>query len=1174
MEVGVLRKTALFTAALLIAVGYLTSSQAKISADPHGILALVEQGEQDMRTMTLINDSEQAITFEIGIDVRDLDEIEGHEGIPRRDQPEGRFALFQDTQYFGWVEQLVFRRVQDLDYEYYNQAADLGEVDLDEFDCVWISGCDQSAQFAQNWADNLERFEDFVSRGKVIFIENGWNRQSLGTLPGGVREDRNPQEGILVVGPEDNWMIDQCGFREGQFFDCGNTTHVVWPEARIEDAEDSDWYQIIMVSDQNRQPCEFIYEYGRGFVIVSGQPAGHVWGNHGGQGDWGSRGPALLEWMGMLSTPGWIMTDPEEGEIEGNGELEVEVQFNTEEMEASVNWAVLEIETNDPMQPMLEVPVLMTIGLPIFSIGGTVTREDGGAPVEDVMVSTVPFNFIRHTDEDGCYEFTEAPLAEFDLIFTKEDYLPHMSHHEIDEAGEYEYNVSMLHAECNLDPDEIITSLAPDSDQEHRFTVSNDGTGPLTYLTEKRLIGEANADPWEFRNAFDAGQIVDDNRLVAAVFVDGFYYVAGGFNGAVDQNKIYIFDEEYNLIDDFDQFAETRYGMRDLAYGNGLLWGPDGRDIYGFTIDGELEVTLQSPENPTRYMTYDTENDLIWLSSVSTDLVALNLQGEEIYRHDNPGIRVYGLAYWPDDPDSYNLYVFGEMENDDGDYEDGHLVKVNTDDGESMWVTRIETEDRFAGIEITNQVDVYSWVIVGIFQDSDQVGIYQVEARKDWMQVVPSDGMIEAEQEQEFVLTLDTNELPAVMFHGEIVFIHDGEGGETHLPITMDVVEGPVHTTRTIQLGMGWNMVSMYLQPDEEDVVVLTSGLVDDGVLVMMKDGYGHFYRPEFNFNDIPGWFVDQGYMMRMTEPAELELEGVTVLAEEPIELEEGWQIIAYYPRMAVEATIALSNVREQLRIAKDGYGNFYVPAWDFNSIPPMEPGQGYYVAMLEDVDLVWALREGDELAGYSVHRNRSVYQETGSLSVHPVTGFNMSLLITCEDDVSGEIGVYCKDQLVGSGVIQDGRCGIAVWGDDPSTETIDGALSGQPLELVLYNDLGRYEVIYSNLAGEGAYRTDDIWVVKLESVGTLPTEFGIISAHPNPFNSSTRLSFNLPSETFTEMSVYDMNGRLVSELVSGRMSAGLHSISFDGSDLASGVYMVQLKASGQVSRWKITLLK
>ncbi len=65
---------------------------------------------------------------------------------------------------------------------------------------------------------------------------------------------------------------------------------------------------------------------------------------------------------------------------------------------------------------------------------------------------------------------------------------------------------------------------------------------------------------------------------------------------------------------------------------------------------------------------------------------------------------------------------------------------------------------------------------------------------------------------------------------------------------------------------------------------------------------------------------------------------------------------------------------------------------------------------------------------------------------------------------------------------------------------------------------------------------------------------------YPNPFNPSTTIKFELPRASHVTMSVYDMVGREVSVLVNEGSEAGIHEVKFDGSNLASGVYVYRLR--------------
>lgn len=81
-------------------------------------------------------------------------------------------------------------------------------------------------------------------------------------------------------------------------------------------------------------------------------------------------------------------------------------------------------------------------------------------------------------------------------------------------------------------------------------------------------------------------------------------------------------------------------------------------------------------------------------------------------------------------------------------------------------------------------------------------------------------------------------------------------------------------------------------------------------------------------------------------------------------------------------------------------------------------------------------------------------------------------------------------------------------------------------------------------------------------------------SNYPNPFNPTTQITYKLSEPAQVHLTVYDMLGRRVAELVNGPVEAGSHTAAFDGSRLASGVYMYRLQSGGQVLTGKMMLVK
>ena len=88
------------------------------------------------------------------------------------------------------------------------------------------------------------------------------------------------------------------------------------------------------------------------------------------------------------------------------------------------------------------------------------------------------------------------------------------------------------------------------------------------------------------------------------------------------------------------------------------------------------------------------------------------------------------------------------------------------------------------------------------------------------------------------------------------------------------------------------------------------------------------------------------------------------------------------------------------------------------------------------------------------------------------------------------------------------------------------------------------------------------------------PVDFELQQNFPNPFNPETKISFSLPKSGFVSLKVYDLLGKEVAVLVSEDLAQGSHSVSFDASQLPSGVYVYQLQTDGVKLSRKMSLLK
>jgi len=89
-----------------------------------------------------------------------------------------------------------------------------------------------------------------------------------------------------------------------------------------------------------------------------------------------------------------------------------------------------------------------------------------------------------------------------------------------------------------------------------------------------------------------------------------------------------------------------------------------------------------------------------------------------------------------------------------------------------------------------------------------------------------------------------------------------------------------------------------------------------------------------------------------------------------------------------------------------------------------------------------------------------------------------------------------------------------------------------------------------------------------------LVTEYALFQNYPNPFNPSTTISFSLPEMTNVTLKVVNAIGQEVALLANGAMEAGVHTVSFDGTNLPSGIYFYTLQAGTFSAHQKMVLLK
>ncbi|HPS64881.1 MAG TPA: YCF48-related protein, partial [Ignavibacteria bacterium] len=105
---------------------------------------------------------------------------------------------------------------------------------------------------------------------------------------------------------------------------------------------------------------------------------------------------------------------------------------------------------------------------------------------------------------------------------------------------------------------------------------------------------------------------------------------------------------------------------------------------------------------------------------------------------------------------------------------------------------------------------------------------------------------------------------------------------------------------------------------------------------------------------------------------------------------------------------------------------------------------------------------------------------------------------------------------------------------------------------------IGKNGKIFISSIGEKVFEAHPVLNPKSDIGNNTSNKFDLMN-YPNPFNPTTKISFNLPMNSYVRLAVYNIIGQEVKVLINGRMTSGYKEIQFDGSSLSSGVYFYRL---------------
>jgi hypothetical protein len=383
--------------------------------------------------------------------------------------------------------------------------------------------------------------------------------------------------------------------------------------------------------------------------------------------------------------------------------------------------------------------------------------------------------------------------------------------------------------------------------------------------------------------------------------------------------------------------------------------------------------------------------------------------------------------------------------------------------------------------------------------------------------------------------------------------------------IKISIYEATSTFQLTVNLVDGWNMVSIPgLHPVDQNV----------NTWWPYRDFSADVFRFEAGYQTVNFASLGEGYWMKHSGSRtyntgdEWPSTGIQIVPNDPIPIVTGWNLISVYenPVAAANLTTSPSGL-----IAGHIYGYFS----GYTAVDTLYPGYAY-----------WLVSSGNGLLNIptamdkiSAQKREYFKDDFGRITLTDASGKSYTLF-SINDGY--DLKKYELPPLPPSGVFDirfsTGRIAENIIG---SQQTIEMSGIIHPIRVrvenmsVLLQDLTGTMV--NEFVGDGEeILIEDRQVMKfLVSGEYTPAEYSLEQNYPNPFNPSTMIEFSLPENVGNvRLSVYNSLGEKVAELVNSALNSGQYQYQWNAGNLASGVYIYELKTDKFNSIKKMLLIK
>jgi hypothetical protein len=359
----------------------------------------------------------------------------------------------------------------------------------------------------------------------------------------------------------------------------------------------------------------------------------------------------------------------------------------------------------------------------------------------------------------------------------------------------------------------------------------------------------------------------------------------------------------------------------------------------------------------------------------------------------------------------------------------------------------------------------------------------------------------------------------------------------------------------------GWNIVGLPMLVDNSNYQIL-----------FPEAATGSLYSYEGSYNVETDLVPGTGYWLRLITGGIVEFSGSSI-NDLTLSVNEGWNLIS-----------GLSTLVDVAMLYNSGLvvtGGIYGYDGSYMNAETIDPGMGYWVRATQDGEITLSsinlvtktLAQVNYLEGSNtlelsngthsstLYFGKDVADEHRNSNSLPPTFPQMAFDVRFNGDMK---------YTVESGDIE------VINTSDNLTISYDMIIdAGEHMNWILISESGKEYTLEGT--GEITIPTEETFTLERKAI--IPISYTLHQNYPNPFNPITSLRYDLPEQAQVTLTIYDLMGREVTQLVNTTQEAGYRSVQWDatnsfGKPVSAGVYLYQIRAGEFVQTRKMALLK